>query len=397
MTTTTLDRVHPALEKLGGFSLLTGGPIHRLYLRLGLAAAPLRQIPRRTAVAITLNWVALVAIVGAEELARTHPLEAFVRDLEVHVRFLIVIPLLIAGEALTDQRLRESLPQFNDRQLIPPEEEAHIDAVLTRAARMRDSVWAETVLLALVVVFSASVFQERVALKAARWFGEEARVGMPLSALWYAGISMPLFQILFFRWYYRLLIWCTLLWRLAGIRLRLLPTHPDHAGGIAFLGQSLFAFAPFILAHSTLLSAMIADRLFRGATLMDFRMLLGAAFALIVGFLVLPLLRFIPQLAQCRKRGLLEYGALSTRCMAEFDEKWRQPHACDDSLLASGNVSSVSDMASSYELVRAMNIVPFDRSTIVGLVVLLCLPLLPLALTLISAKEILSFGMKLIL
>ena len=56
---------------------------------------------------------------------------------------------------------------------------------------------------------------------------------------WIAFVSIPLFQFLLLRWYLRLFIWSRFLWQASRLNLDLIPTHPDRAGGIAFLGRKL--------------------------------------------------------------------------------------------------------------------------------------------------------------
>ena len=73
---------------------------------------------------------------------------------------------------------------------------------------------------------------------------------------------MPIFQFLLVRWYFRLFIWTRFLWQVSRIELQLIPTHPDRAGGLGFLANIVYAFAPFLVAHGVLLAGLIADRIF---------------------------------------------------------------------------------------------------------------------------------------
>ena len=74
-------------------------------------------------------------------------------------------------------------------------------------------------------------------------------------------MSLNLFRFVLFRWYFRLIIWYTFLWRVSRLPLRLTPLHPDRAGGMGFIGNSVFAFTPLLLAHTAVLAGIIGGRI----------------------------------------------------------------------------------------------------------------------------------------
>ena len=55
-----------------------------------------------------------------------------------------------------------------------------------------------------------------------------------------------------------------------------------------------------------------------------------------------------------------------------------------------GDIQSLADLANSYEVVRGMRALPFGRDTLIQVVVPAVAPLLPLALTVVPAEEILQ-------
>ena len=54
----------------------------------------------------------------------------FLLDMEVHVRFLVAMPLLIAAELVVHRRMRLVVQQFLDRQLIPESAVTRFDAAI---------------------------------------------------------------------------------------------------------------------------------------------------------------------------------------------------------------------------------------------------------------------------
>ncbi len=171
-----------------------------------------------------------------------------------------------------------------------------------------------------------------------------------------------------------------------------MPTHPDHAGGLGFLSATIYAFTPVLLAHGTLLSGMIANRIFYvGARLPEFKLEL---FSMVVVLLILvlgPMLVFTPQLNRAKRAGLQEYGLLGMRYVIEFDQKWLRGGAPGgEPLLGAADIQSLADLNNSFQVIREMRIVPFTKETILQLSIVTLLPVLPLVLTMFSAEELLD-------
>ena len=59
-------------------------------------------------------------------------------------------------------------------------------------------------------------------------------------------------------------------------------------------------------------------------------------------------------------------------------------------LLGSADIQSLADLDNSFAIVTEMKLVPFNRGTVVRFVVVIALPLAPLALTMFSLEELLK-------
>lgn len=228
----------------------------------------------------------------------------------------------------------------------------------------------------------------------ATWYAQPSSAGMKFSfaGLWYAYASMPIFQFLLGRWYFRLFIWMRFLWQVSRIELSLVPTHPDRFGGIGFLANTAYAFMPVLMAQGALLAGNLANRIFHfGATLPDFKMEILLLVTLLLGIVLGPLLVFAPQLAEAKRTGIREYGALAERYVREFDSKWLRGGApVDEPLVGSGDIQSLADLGNSYEVVRSMRIVPMTKDTILQLASATLVPFLPLMLTMMPLEELLK-------
>jgi AcrR family transcriptional regulator len=210
--------------------------------------------------------------------------------------------------------------------------------------------------------------------------------------MWYGYLSLPLFQFLLLRWYFRLFIWTRFLWQVSRIELSLVPTHPDRVGGLGFLANTVYAFTPLAVAHGALLAGLIANRIFYlGAALPEFKIEIAVLVVFLMCVVLGPLLVFAPQLAQAKRTGNREYGTLAERYVREFDAKWlRGGVPADESLVGSGDIQSLADLANSFEVVRGMQIAPITRDAVLRLVAATLVPIVPLALTMMSLEELLK-------
>jgi hypothetical protein len=321
---------------------------------------------------------------------------SFARDVDVHVRFLIVVPLLVLAELVVHQRMRPIARAFLDRNLIPEADLGRFRHALASAFRLRNSVLAETLMLLLVYGFGVLfVWRYYTALETTTWYATPSAGGgtsFSLAGMWYAYVSIPVFQFLLVRWYFRLFVWSRFLFQVSRIPLRLVPTHPDRLGGLGFLAGTASAFAVLLFAHGAMLAGQIAGRIFYlGAVLTDFKV----EIAVVVGFLLLvvfgPLLVFTPQLALAKRVGGREYGTLAMRYAREFDGKWLRGGAPEgEQLLGSPDVQSLADMGGSHDIVREMRVAPVTRDAVVQLAAAVLLPIVPLGLTMMPLEQLLK-------
>ena len=219
----------------------------------------------------------------------------------------------------------------------------------------------------------------------------------PSAAGWWLGaVSLPLFQFLLLRWYFRLFVWARFLWQVSRIELRFMPAHPDRAGGLGFLGGVSYAFAPLLMAQGAIMAGTFANRIFyAGATLPQFKLELIGLVAIMVLAILGPMLVFAPQLAAAKRVGMREFGSLAQRYVREFDGKWLRGGAPrDETLIGSADLQSLADLGTSFEVVKEMRVAPFTMRTVLELAVATLVPVLPLTLTMISLEELIERLLK---
>jgi hypothetical protein len=379
------------------FSLVLGGPLYQVFRRAHLSGPALEQLGRRILLLTGIAWLPLLVLTAATGRAWGPPSPLpFLRDIEAQVRFLVAFPIFIAAELVVHQRTRTTVEQFLKEGIIRPVELPRFDAAIASALRLRNSVSLEVALLVVVFTGGQLIWKGNIALDVPSWYaapdGGELRA--TAAGLWFSLVSLPLTQFFLLRWYLRLLIWFRFLWQVSRLDLHLVPTHPDRAGGLAFLGKGTYAFGSILFAQGALLAGVIGTRvLYGGETLMSFK---GEAFGL-VGFFILvmlaPLAVFSPRLSRAKLAGLSQYGALASAYVSAFEKKWILGAAGDPELLGTADIQSLSDLSQSYSIVQEMKVVPFSVKDITRLAAVTAAPLLPLALTVFSAEEL---AMKLV-
>lgn len=384
------------LQEPQDFSLVLGGPLFQLMRRAHLSDDALMLLRQRILVLSLFTWLPLLVLSVLEGQALGgRAAVPFLLDVDVHIRFLVALPLLIVAELVVHRRMRFVVKQFLERQVIPGSAMTRFDAAIASAVRLRNSVLAEVLLIAFVYGVGVLIlWRQYMALAAATWYATPAVGGSTLSlaGMWFGYVSLPLFQFLLCRWYFRLVIWARFLWQVSRIELRLVPTHPDRVGGLGFLSNTVYAFTPLAVAHGALLAGMIANRIFYlGATLLDFKVEIAVTLIFLLCVVLGPLFVFAPQLAQAKRTGNREYGTLAQRYVREFDTKWIRGDApAEEPLVGSADIQSLADLANSFEVVRTMRLAPVTKEAVLQLAAATLAPVVPLALTMMSLEELLK-------
>jgi len=383
------------------FSLVLGGPLYQLFRRSHLAGDALELARRRLLTITAIAWLPLLVLSAIEGRAwSATDAVPFLRDVEANVRFLLALPLLVVAELIVHQRMRPVIGQFVGRHLIPADRREQFDRAVASAYAMRNSVPAEILLIALV--YGAGImllWRNYVALPTDTWYAVRGAgdAALTMTGRWYVYVSVPLFQFLLLRWYYRMFIWGRFLWQVSRIPLRLVPTHPDRVGGLGFLSGIVYAFAPLAAAHGALLAGLIGNRIFyAGASLTDFKIEIVLLLAFLAVVIFGPFLVFSSQLALAKRTGLAEYGRFAERYVREFDTKWLRGGAPpDEALVGSGDIQSLADLGNSFDVIKEMRFAPISRDALIRLALTTLAPLSPLGLTMMSLEELLRklFGM----
>src|SRR6516164_9966931 len=138
------------LQEAPDFSLVLGGPLYQMFRKCYLTGDDLQLANRRVLIITLVAWLPLLLLAVLGSPAGDVRRLSFFQDVEVHVRFLVALPALIAAELVVHLRLRPIVRRFVERRLVPPEDLPRFRGAVESAVRLRDSAAIEAGLVILV-------------------------------------------------------------------------------------------------------------------------------------------------------------------------------------------------------------------------------------------------------
>jgi len=387
------------LEDPPDFSIVLGGPLFQLLRRARLEGNHLELLNRRLIFFLGLTWLPLFLLATVGGFSGSAGRLAFLRDIEVHARFLVALPAFILAELFVHLRMLPVARRFIERRIVSVEDLPRFYSVVESAFRLRNSVPLEVGLFAAVYTFGLWFWHNRFGIEAATWYAMPGgRWNLTPAGFWYVFISIPILQFILLRWYVRFFIWYRFLWQVSRIPLNLIPTHPDRSGGLGFLGGLSYTFGPILFGQGAMLAGLIASNvIYYGGNLVSFKLQAGAFVAFFVCVIFGPLLVFTPQMARARREGLAEYGLLAEQYVSDFQEKWIDgTRTGSKELLGTGDIQSLADLGNSYTVVQEMRAVPFGLKDVSRLAAATAAPMVPLLFLVWSPEDVIMRVLKVV-
>lgn len=369
------------------FSLFSSDAFNRVLERLGLGYRRHGgRVRRRVLVVWLLTWppVAVLAAFAGVAIGPT-PRQTFLFDLAAYAQLCLGLPLLLGAEPLIDEHIGRAVGVFWSSGLLSDDRGERFARNMRWAAAASRWWIVDVVLVVLAYVSVAGWLGEELGNGVATWHTRLAAGGETLTpaGVWDGLFSVPLFLYVMYRWIWKVALWFWVLWRASRVRLRLVVTHPDRAGGLGFLGNLQGVFGLLIFAVGSVTAATVGHKLaVEGASFYTYGILaplVGFAIAAPVLFL-LPLCFFSMQLYRAREEGLLKYSPLASLRARHLESRFAKSEhrAVLDTPEPVATVVTAEEVDAMYERVENMRIVPFDLETVRGLVVTSIGPMIPL-------------------
>lgn len=381
--------------------LFDGGPLLRWERSFGRVKAGRPPAARRTLIALLIAWVPMAVLATAQLLIwGDESAKSFFSDIAVHARFLVAVPALLFAEAECIPRLGRIVNHFRDTGLVVEADKARFREAVSSTRRLFDGTPGEvvTVVLAYLVVAAMAIY---LAPEAMAWHRPGATGVWRFSPAgwWHVLVSLPLFLLLFLGWIWRVLLWTRFLFLMSRLDLRLIPGHPDRAGGLMFVSLSLRGFRLVSFALGAVVAGSIANRMMlQGTQPLDFKNLVIGLLVFLLILFAGPLVIFLKKLRETERRGYLEYGALARAVGTQFEAKWLRLDAeVAEKSLEAPDFSATTDLYSITANVYALRTVPFTLRDLIGPIgISAMLPFIPLLLLAMPLDVILRGLVKLL-
>jgi len=356
---------------------------------------------QRAAIAATITYVPLTILGALQGLAWAPTrAESVVLDPAMFARFLVALPILILASNTCHSVVKAVARHFQEAGLVKETDRQRYAAIVTSANLLRNSRAAVWICLALACAYSAFFALLVLPRMSMSWrtLGPEGHRSLSLAGWWFVTVSQPIYLLVLLRFLYQMALWWQFLWRTSRLNLQLHAVHPDGAGGLGFLGLTLFAFRMPAFAISASFAGGLATLvLVNGARVSEFRYEIAAVVLLVVGVFLYPLTNFFyRELSRARQRGVLDYWKLNEVQMRQFEKKWIVSDSRQADMLDVQDFSELIDLSSVLGNAKQMNLRPFQRNGIVSLVVAVSLPFLPVLALEFPVLEILKAMLKMV-
>jgi len=395
-----VDADRDEASRIGEYLAAHGGPFFELQRRLGMLREDALLAGRRATLFVALAWgVPLILSLIAGRAFGYDLDRPYLLDFGAWARFFIAVALFVLAEEQVEYGLDGKLGQFVRAPLLAPASfEAAAHAVL-KGLRMRDSRLAEIICACLAAAGALAWLNALVNLDGSNWAAEVVDGGahLTLAGWWSVLVSAPLFYFLLFRGLWRYVVWAILLWRVAALELRLVATHPDGKGGLAFLAEYPNAYTMFVFGMSSGMAITVVRHVFEAnITSVTFGYIIATWLAIVFAFFTFPLIAFSKPLSDLKQKSAQVLGAEATRYFraAERALLGRNLAANDPAEAAQ---PAASDPSAQFAASRKLSIFLMSRSAIAPLAGAALIPFAIAGATKLPYKEVFSLVKKLII
>ena len=376
-----------------GFSLSAGGPFNRALEVMHLH----NKQGKLTVVGLCITWVPLLILTlieGTFYAGREFP---FLKDVAMHARLLVALPMLIMMELTIDNKVYVVIKYLAEELMGPEEQKEFLATAFRRARKLTNSAVTEIIVLLIVIGVTVSFVRGGVyaALEGGTtsWmtYTRGGSQQMSVAGYWAVFISIPIFQFFILRWLWRYIVWVMLLFHLSKVKLNLMPTHADRAGGLGIIMIAQRSFNWIFVAGGVSISGRLIEQLIKHPDSFESIKRQGIAYIVFcLVFLLIPLLFFMGKLFKLKNEGLLRMSHLGATLSRRFEREWVNDLPVEKKMEETQvNPSMIFDYSGMYDTLQQLRTIPVTPRDLIGMGLVLFVPFIPIPFIHYSVVELL--------
>ena len=367
------------------YAFASGGLLWKFIDRAEFESKGLRQKLLLIIALIVLCWVP-IAVMSYFRLGWNQFYLLFLRDIATHVRFLFVLPVLLFARGSFNKTFNSAVTFFHETKIVDETNLNEFEKVMAWLKKWSSAKIVDLIII--ILVYSVFYFQEQNRFNQSATYAPWHIVNDDITGAgwWYLLVSLPILQMLLYRWIYTIVLWIIFLRKISRLNLRLSALHPDGMGGLGFLQYTQLSFFPVSLAFSALTAGMMNNVIiFSGASIIDYKIAIGSILLLVLLLFILPLLQFLPALSKVKRKYFMEYSLQAWPIARKYEEQLKDFYLNGEN---EPNASWHVDLIGSFEKTKEMKTVLIDKTILIAFAAAVILPFLPVIAQQVPLKEI---------
>jgi len=367
------------------YAFASGGIFWKFFDRPHFESKTLRQQIFFVLGLIMLCWLPL-AVLSFIKLGQGQFYLLFVRDISTHVRLLLVIPILIFARRAVNNSFNHAISFFYESKIVDNDNKQKFEQVLERIEKWKSSRIIDYIII--VLVYCSFFIQENNRINNADTYAPWHMVNNHITAAgwWYLLLSLPILQLLLYRWLYTIILWIVFLRKLSTMDLHLSALHPDGVGGLGFLQYTQLSFFPVALAFSVLTAGVTNNLIiFSGISVTDYKIAIGSVLVFVLLLFILPLLLLIPLLVKVKRKYFMQYSLQSWPMTRKYEDELKAFYKTEEE---NPDTSWHVDLLGSFEKAQDMKVVLVDKTSLIAFTAAVILPFLPVVAQQVPLKDL---------
>ncbi len=343
-----------------------------------------------------ITWLPTAVLAAIEGNFYDGTIHSFLLDPNTQARLLLALPIAVLCQPIIRSGCNV-VTDYATKNLVPSDQQdERWLPVLERAKVLEYTRWV-SVVIAIVVAGAAArgMFAAASIVDGNEhlWYayGTPDGAWFTWAGFWYYLVAIPVYQYIMARILWTYFVWIWVLWKLARTDLQITAVHGDRMGGLSVLANGQFGFVIFLTSMTTSVAGVLTFEILEGQiTFEAARMQMVTAVLIGLAIVILPMLLFVNDLTDERRRAIIDYATLSTRFGRKYHARWIEGAEPQDELDEQIDASFVADFNAVYETATSLKPIPVTLRNVIAVFIMLALPYILIMLTQFSPEQIVA-------